>query len=156
MTGVRASDGPGRGPLRPGDAFMTPATDITEQMRTELVRIGGFTHPLFARPADVRLPAGSPLPGQAVLLLMGGLVEQSGRLDDAIALMGMREVRFRRPAVPGTRIRVNVHVVSRTRHSRARAVCEMRWDAADDAGELLVQATVQMLVTDPEGDAGAC
>jgi hypothetical protein len=140
---------------RPGDTFATPAVAVTEQLRADLVRLGGFTHPLFTRPEKVMLPEGSPLPGQAVLLLMGGLVEQSGRLDDAIALLGMREVRFRRPAIPGTRIRVTVEVVSCSPYSPGRAVCEMRWDAADDTGAALAQATVQMLVSDSAASDGA-
>lgn len=151
----------GAGTLQPGETFLTPAVTVTGQLRADMVRLGGFTHPLFTRPAEAGLAQGAPLPGQAVLLLMGGLVEQSGRLDDAIVLLGMREVRFRRPAVPGTRMRVEVQVLSRSPHSPGRAACEMRWNAADDAGSTLVQATVQMLVSDvrepshPEDDAGA-
>lgn len=148
MSGEPEADGQLAGALLPGDTFVTPAVDVTEGMRADLVRIGGFTHPLFARPAEVRLPEGSPLPGQAVLLLMGGLVERTGRLDDAIVLMGMREVRFQRPAVPGSRVRVAVEVVSRAPHSPGRAVCEMRWEAVDDADDVLVRATVQMLMSD--------
>lgn len=142
------SPGAGAAPLRPGDSFVTPAVEVTEQLRGEVVRIGGFTHPLFTRPAEVRLPQGSPLPGQAVLLLMGGLVEQSGRLDDAIALLGMRDVRFRRPAVAGTLMHVRVEVVSQTAHSPGRAVREMGWAAITAEGETLAEATVQMLVSD--------
>lgn len=143
-------------PLRPGDAFVTGEAEVTEELRAALVRAGGFTHPLFTRPGEVALPGGSPLPGQGVLLLMGGLAEQSGRLDDAIALLGMTGVRFRRPAVPGVRIRVNVQVISRVPRSPGRAVCEMRWDAVSAAdAAVLVQATVQMLVSDTEDDTSA-
>lgn len=147
MSGQTKAGGRWR-PLRPGDSFVTSAVEVTERMRADLVRIGGFTHPLFARPAEVSLPEGSPLPGQAVLLLMGGLVEGSGRLGDALVLMGMREVRFRRPAVPGTMVRVAVEVVSRTPHSPGRDVCDMRWEAISEADDVLVRATVQMLMSD--------
>lgn len=133
-------------PLRPGDNFATGAVDITERMRREMVSIGGFTHPLFTRPGEVSLPQGSPLPGQAVLLLMGGLVEQSGRLTDAIALMGMREVRFRRPVVPGDRMHVMVNVIAQSPHSPGRAICDMRWAAVSGTGRTHVEAEIQMLV----------
>jgi hypothetical protein len=130
--------------------FRTPAVEVTEQLRRDAVRLGGFTHPLFTRPGDVRLPQGSPLPGQAVLLLMGGLVEQSGQLPDAIALMGMREVRFRRPAVPGDVLQVEVEILGQVQRSPGRAVREMRWTAVNDAGQTLAEALVTMLVTEPE------
>ena len=132
-------------PLAVGEKFRTPAVEITETMRADIVRIGGFTHPLFTRPDDVRLPTGSPLPGQAVLLLMGGLVEQSGRLADAIVLLGMSDVRFRRPAVAGNRVTVRVEVLAQTGHRSGNVVQTMRWQAVD-IDDVLVEATVEMLV----------
>lgn len=140
-----SSTPPGR-PAQPGESFWTPEIEVTEQVRSAAVRLGGYIHPMFARPLEVRLPQGSPLPGQAVLLLMGGLVEQSGRLDDAIALMGMTDVTFRCPAVPGSRLRVRVDVLSQTARSGGRAIRDMRWCAIDGSGETLVEAAVQMLV----------
>jgi hypothetical protein len=131
---------------RPGESFLTPAVEVTEHLRRAAVQLGGYCHPMFSRPLEVSLPQGSPLPGQAVLLLMGGLVEQSGRLDDAIALVSMSDVGFRRPAVPGSRLRVRVDVLSQTARSRGRAIREMRWCAIDSSGETIVEATVQMLV----------
>ena len=63
----------------------------------------GYTHPLFhPRPA----PVATPLPGQGVLLLMGGLVEQSGALDDAIALLELRRARFLTSLRAGAALRV--------------------------------------------------
>lgn len=129
-----------------GECFTTPAVEITEALRASLVALGGFTHPLFTQPETVSLPAGSPLPGQAVLLLMGGLVERSNRLDDAVALLGFREVSFTRPAVPGCQLRVDVCVVGHTATRGGRRVREMRWQAVDDDGAVLVEAVVLMLV----------
>ena len=80
------------------------------------------------------------------VLSMGGLVEQTGRTDEAIALLGIREARFRRPAEPGTRLRVLVEVVSRAPRSPGRDVCGMRWHAVDEADETLAEAFVEMLV----------
>jgi len=132
--------------LRPGDHFVTAAMDITEELRADVVKLGGFTHPLFARPDEVRLSQGSPLPGQAVLLLLGGLVERSDRLHDALVLVGMREVRFRRPVVVGTRMRVGVEVISETAGSPGRALREMLWTALDSAGAEMIRAIVSMQV----------
>jgi hypothetical protein len=143
-----AAGGPGAG------RFLTPAVEVTEELRRAAVDLGGFTHPLFTRPAEVRLPQGSPLPGQAVLLLMGGLVEQSGQVDDVIALTGLREVSFLRPAVPGDALHVEVEVLRQTPRSAGRAVREMRWTAVNGAGQTLAEALVTMLVADPGTGAG--
>ena len=125
-----------------GDFFVTGWAAVTEQIRADLVRIGGFTHPLFVQPSH----ATAPLPGQGLLLLMGGLVEQTGRTDEAIALLGIREARFRRPAEPGTRLRVLVEVVSRAPRSPGRDVCGMRRHAGGGAGATLAEAFVEVLV----------
>lgn len=133
-------------PLADGERFTTPSVEVTEAMRAALVALGGYTHPLFTSPDTVALAGGSPLPGQAVLLLMGGLVEQSERLPDAVALLGLSEVRFRRPAVPGTVLTVRVEVVGHSPTKGGRRVREMRWQAEDVDGTVLVEATAQMLV----------
>ncbi len=132
--------------LNDGDRFTTPSVAVTESMRASLVALGGYTHPLFSRPHEVSLPGGSPLPGQAVLLLMGGLVEQSERLSDAVALLGLRDVSFRRPAVAGTVLSVRVTVVGHAITRGGRRVREMRWEAVDTEDTLLVAATAMMLV----------
>jgi len=139
-------------PVRPADSFLTLALDIPEKMRRDAVHLGGFTHPLFTRPAEVRLQGGSPLPGQAVLLLMAGLVEQSGRMDDAIALLGMSDVRFRRPVSPGSRMHVRVDVIAHVPRPGGRTIREMRWTALDGDGSVLADAAVQLLVSDSGTD----
>ena len=53
----------------------SPALEVTEDLIATLVDRAGYTHPLFHPPPGA---GGPPLPGQGVLLLMGGLVEQSG------------------------------------------------------------------------------
>lgn len=133
-----------------GEHFTTPSLEVTESLRASLVAIGGYTHPLFTQPDELALPGGKPLPGQAVLLLMGGLVEQAERLDDAVALLGLREVSFRRPSVPGTTLTVRVEVLGHTATRGGRRRREMRWQAVDAKGTVLVEAIALMLV-----DAGA-
>ncbi|WP_296606048.1 hypothetical protein, partial [Nocardioides sp.] len=90
--------------LMAGTATTTAAREVTVELATRLVESGGYTHPLF-HPDD---PADRPLPGQAVLLLMGGLVEESGVLDHAVALLEIRRARFHAMVRPGSRIRVEV------------------------------------------------
>ncbi len=128
-----------------GDSFDSPAITVTEQLRADAVRVGGYTHPLFTRPEEVSLAEGSPVPGQALLMIMGGLVEQSGRVDDAVVLVGIDDVRFRRPAVVGTVVRVRVEVVDEQEHRSGNRLRVMRWTALSN-DEVLVASTVRMLV----------
>ena len=86
----------------------TEPIEITEEIRSSLVRIGNYTHPLFS---DLTVAKNSnmnslPLPGQALLLLAGGAVENSGELDDAIALLELVETSFSKPAFTGDSITV--------------------------------------------------
>jgi 3-hydroxymyristoyl/3-hydroxydecanoyl-(acyl carrier protein) dehydratase len=152
-----AGNAAGHRPLRPGEEFTTPSLDVTERMRADLVRLGGYTHPLFTRPPDDPGSLGRLLPGEAVLLLMGGLAEQSGRLDDAIVLTGLDDVRFFRPLVPGNRIAVAVRVLSLELASRGQAACRMRWQAVGGDGDIHAEVVVRMLLrTSVTGDdAGA-
>jgi acyl dehydratase len=129
--------------LTVGDRFETPSRTIRECDLRTLVELGGYTHPLFTDPEYARrsLFGRTPLPGQAVLLLMGGLIEQSGRFDEAVALVGFEDVRFVAPAFDGDEIRVEVEVAS-----RERRIVTMRWRCLDRLGEPLVEATARMLL----------
>lgn len=133
--------------LSVGDTFTTPARAVTEDDLDALVRIGGYTHPLFT---DRGFAAASrfgkrPLPGQAVLLLMGGLVEDSGRFDDTvIALRGFDEVRFRAPAFAGDVVTVTVEVVGKDdRDGRGELV--MAWRCENGGGDMVADARARML-----------
>ncbi|UMG93700.1 hypothetical protein [Nocardioides sp. TF02-7] len=127
-------------------ATTTPAVLVTEALAHDLVDAGGYTHPLF-HPDD---PAQRPLPGQAVLLLMGGLVEQSGALDHAVALLELRRIRFHAMVRPGTRLHVEVELGAATPTTDGRARQDTTWTAYDDHGTLVAQADALMLVRGPE------
>lgn len=130
--------------LSEGESFRTPARTIMQPDVDELVRIGGYTHPLFTdHEFAAASPFGrSPLPGQALLLVMGGLVEQSQRFDDTtIALLGFEEVRFRKPAFPGDTIDVEVLVVEK----EPRGAIVFLWSARNEAGQVLCDARARML-----------
>ena len=130
--------------LSEGDTFRTPARTITEADVQQLVEAGGYTHPLFT---DHEFAAASPfgrapLPGQAVLLLMGGLIEQSDRFDETtIALLGFEEVRFRKPAFAGDTLDVEVLVVEK----EPRGAIVFLWSARNRSGDVVCEARARML-----------
>ena len=120
-------------------AVRTPSREVTADLARQLVDAGGYTHPLF-HPED---PADRPLPGQAVLLLMGGLVEQSGALDHAVAMLELRRARFHTMVRPGSRIHVEVEPGGSEPTKNGRARQELTWTAYDDDGAV---ATVEVLM----------
>lgn len=122
----------------------TPSREVTDELAAQLVGAGGYTHPLF-HPDD---PADRPLPGQAVLLLMGGLVEQSGVLDHAVALLEIRRARFSAMVRPGSRLHVEVTAAEAEPVKPGLARQEVTWAAyADD--EAVATVDVLMLVKVP-------
>lgn len=113
-----------------GTVFTTPSRLVTEADVQSMVDLGGYTHPLFSDPAHAAASefGGRLLPGQGVLLLMGGLVEQSARFDDSvIALVGFDDVRFHSPVQPGDEVEVEVAVLARERRRGHRGLLTMRW-----------------------------
>jgi hypothetical protein len=131
--------------------LVTPGVDVTADLVHELIGLGGYTHRLFQVHGAGQDP---PLPGQAVLLLMGGLVEQSGALDDATALLELRRVRFRRMVTPGTSLSVRLSAGAETTTASGKVLREYVWTAVDGAGEILAEAEVLMLMGRREGGDG--
>jgi acyl dehydratase len=135
--------------LTVGDSFTTPGRMLEQSDVHALVAAGGYTHPLFTDPVYAAAsPFGRPpVPGEAVLLVMGGLVEQSGRFDETvIALLGFDAVRFASPAFAGDEVRVEVRVSSKepTRDG-TRGILAMSWRCLNARNETLVEATARML-----------
>jgi hypothetical protein len=122
---------------------LTPSVEVTSDLVTTLIDRGGYTHPLF-HPDDPASAA--PLPGQGLLLLMGGLVEQSGELDDAIAMVELRQVTFQKMVLPGTTVRVRLEPGERTMTSSGKILQEYAWTAVDASDVVLAQARVLMLM----------
>lgn len=129
-----------------GTVMTTATREVTVDLAARLVESGGYTHPLF-HPDD---PTDRPLPGQAVLLLMGGLVEQSGVLDHAVAMLEIRRARFHTMVRPGSRIRVEVAPGPTEPVKSSRVHQELTWTAYDDDNEAV--ATVEVLMLVKEGD----
>ena len=135
--------------LSVGDAFSTPERTLDEDLVRSLIATGGFTHPLFTDPrwAEASRFGRTPLPGQAILLLLGGLVEQTGKFDDTvIALTGFDEVRFIAPAFAGDTVRGTIEVIAKQPSSSGtRGTLVMAWLCVNEHGETLAAATARML-----------
>lgn len=119
---------------------------VDQELIDALVRLGGYTHPLFHPTTEQRSRgASAPLMGQGVLLLAGGLAEQSGALDDAIALIGLADVRFHTMVRAGRSVRLVIDEGATTRTSSGKRRSEYHWAVEDDEANLVLQATAIML-----------
>jgi acyl dehydratase len=83
-----------------------------------------------------------PLPGELVLLLLGGLAEQTGVFDETtLALTGLDAVRFRTPCLPGDRIRLEMEVVAKELSgSGRRGFLTLAWTCSNQRGETVLDA----------------
>lgn len=125
--------------LAVGTEWTTGAFTFDADLRRRTVDDYGYVHGLFG--------ASDWLPGEAVLLAMGGLLEGGDALDDSVvALVGLEAVRFRRPVRAGDSVRVHVRVDAREERSGGRGLIVMRWRAANQDGEDVCEATAQLLV----------
>jgi hypothetical protein len=124
----------------------SPDLRVTEEMITSLVSIGGYTHDLF------QTVGSAPLMGQGVLLLAGGLAEQSGALDHAVALVGLEDVRFHKMVVPDMVISLQLQRLSSRPASSGRRIETYAWSVVDEAGDLVLETTAVMLTNPPEGN----
>ncbi len=132
-----------------GSPFTTPSRLVDDVTVRTLISVGGYTHPLFTDPsfAAASTFGKTPLPGEGVLHLMGGLVEGSGRFDDTvIALISFQDVRFVAPAFAGDSLRVEVSVLSKEpRPDGKRGTLVMSWRCLNDRDEVVVEAVARML-----------
>lgn len=130
-----------------GDVFTSPARTLTEDDVATLIAVGGYTHPLFTDPAYAAASAfgRTPVPGEGILHVMGGLVEGTGRFDETvIALVGLIEVRFRAPAFAGDAVRCEIEVLEKEPRGD-KGMLTMAWRCLNREGDLLVEARAQML-----------
>lgn len=133
-----------------GSYVETPAVEVTDDLIRTIVTSGGYTHPLFNPTPEQRAEGvTAPLPGQGVLLLAGGLVEQSGLLDSAVALLELRSVAFRSMVRAGMRLRVRLTPGPVRTTRSGKTIQEFTWQVVDDAGTTVVEATAVMLMTEP-------
>lgn len=129
----------------------SPSRPITQDLIDTLVRVGGYPHPLFhPTPEDRAAGRAAPLMGQGVLLLAGGLAEQTGALDDVIALVGLGDVSFRHMVRAGTSVHLVMDLRSTTTTSSGKRRSEYLWTVVDGDGTVVLEATAVMLRTPKE------
>ena len=130
-------------------AMKTAPVLLTKDLRDSLVKLGNYIHPIFH---DLAVAQSSgmqtlPLPGQGLLLLAGGAVEESGLVENAIALVGLGETKFVRPAFVGEEIIVEIHEASRTLTSAGdKAIGVFTWKIINGNDEVLATTTAKMLL----------
>jgi acyl dehydratase len=122
---------------------------VTEADVAAFVRAGGFSHPLFTDPEHARARGFDrpPMPGQALLLVMGGLVEATGLFVVGVrALLGYDDVRFLRRVCAGDSVHLRVDLVgTEPRPEPGLGVVVARFTATVD-GEPACTALVRHLV----------
>jgi acyl dehydratase len=81
-----------------------------------------------------------------VLLLLGGLAERSGQLDDAIAMVELRKATFHGMVRAGTTLRIRIERLAARTTSSGKVVQELRWTGLDDDGVAVADVEVVMLM----------
>ena len=142
-------------PLRAATTWTatSPPLEVSRELIDTLVNVGGYSHPLF-NPTPEKLANGvfAPLMGQGVLLLAGGLAERSGAMDDVIALLEFREVRFHAMITAGDRIHVVMTCLATRVTSGGKRVSDYAWAVVDQTGQTVLDAVVVMLRRAEGGD----
>lgn len=131
-----------------GGRFVTPARTISEEAATEIIRLAGYTHPIFTDPEHVARAtpfAGRPIPGELSLLLLGGLAEQTGVFDETtLALVSLEAVEFRTPALVGDTIRLEMEVSGKRRSgSGRRGFVTLAWTCRNQRDEIVLTARAE-------------
>lgn len=125
----------------------SPVLDVTDDLVSALIRLGGYVHPLFAQTGEhAAVDVGPPLPGQALLLLAGGLAEQSGELDRARVMVELRSVRFLELVRAGSRLSLALYAGDERRTSGGSILREYRWELTNGPGRVVMEADVLMLM----------
>ncbi len=96
------------------ETFQTPGKTITESMITLSLGIGGFIIPFFqdAEYARQTVFKGIVAPAHLTLLVLGGLVEQTGIFHETVVALTGMEGKFKAPVRPGDTIKAEVTVTA--------------------------------------------
>jgi acyl dehydratase len=130
-----------------GDRFTSPPVTLAAEHAEEMIRWAGYVHPLFSDPGFAETVGfrGRPVPGELVLLFMGGLAEQTGVFDETtIALVEFDHVTFKTPALIEDTLRLEIEVTGkRLSRSSPRGFLTFKWICRNqsDAVILETQAT---------------
>ena len=125
-----------------GARFVTPSRAITAEAASQIVRVAGYAHPLFASLASGARDAGALIPGELTLLLLGGLAEQTDAFDETtLALVALDAVEFRAPARTGETIRLEMEVTAkRLSASGSRGFVTFSWTCLNESGGVVLTA----------------
>ena len=135
------------------EAVRTASVEVTPELIATIVGTGGYTHPLFnPTPAQQAEGATAPLPGQGILLLMGGLLEQSGALDHAIAMVELKSVKFLQMVKAGSSLSVELVPTESHLTSSGKLIQNYRWTALNGDDVPVAEAHAVMLMHPIEGD----
>ncbi len=148
---AHAGDATRTGDESAGWSATSPSCAVTEELVETLVRAGGYRHPLFHPTVEERRAGRSaPLMGQGVLLLAGGLAEQTGALDDAVALVGLENVSFHAMVHAGASLRLVINLLGTAVTASGKQRSEYRWTVLDDRDTVVLEATAVLLRTSNE------
>jgi acyl dehydratase len=107
--------------LNVGDRFESPGKTIAETAVTLCVGLAGMTLSLFndVEYARKTQAGGFIVPGRMVLMMMGGLEEQTLLWEPSVLLVELRNVRFLKPVMLGDTIHVELEILEK-RESRGK------------------------------------
>ncbi|MDP2719228.1 MAG: MaoC/PaaZ C-terminal domain-containing protein [Dehalococcoidia bacterium] len=105
-----------------GDKFITPGKTITESMITLSLGIGGFIIPFFqdVEYAKKTIFKGIVAPAHLTLLILGGLVEQTGIFHETVVALTDIKGRFTAPVREGDTIKAEVELTAKNDTSSAK------------------------------------
>ena len=130
--------------LQVGAQFSSPTFQLASDRVTEIIGWAGYVHPLFTDPDYPKRVgfSGRIVPGELVLLVLGGLAEQTGVFDETtLALVELASVEFKKPAITGDSVRLNMEVVKKHASSSGRrGFVTFKWTCLDQADEIVLVA----------------
>jgi acyl dehydratase len=129
--------------LQPGDRRQSPEFALGEDA-AGVTAWAGYTFALFTDEAFARRAGfpGRPVPGELILLLLGGLAEQTGVFDEStLALTGLEAVRFKQPCVIGDSIHLQMEVIRKQLSgSGRRGFITFAWSCLNQRSEVVLEA----------------
>jgi acyl dehydratase len=141
--------------LQPGDRWTSPEFALGEDA-AGVTAWAGYTFALFTDEAFARQAGfpGRPVPGELILLLLGGLAEQTGVFDEStLALTGLESVHFKQPCVVGDSIHLEMEVIRKELSgSGRRGFITFAWTCFNQRGDPVLEAEATLAFL-PDGAA---
>ncbi len=128
--------------LNIGYKFVSPAKTMTEAEIIGLTRLGGMVSPLwddeeYAKTTQFK---GRIAPGPVTLLVMLGLMTQTGVFNTDIGALGLNKVRWMKPLKAGDTIRCETEVIDRKETHRPDAGIIIHIDRCiNQRGEVILE-----------------